>query len=672
MSSKQLQTAVDMIKDVIYGDDSIDLRPDYQDMSTEVLMRAQKVLLENPKLTDREKVYYLNNIWKINYRGAERPPTIEEFLTPKYLGATDEAIFPYIRQKLIEFYDPRNQYRDAILYSFIGAGKSTFSILSTLFVTAHLILMKNPKKFFNLAPPSILTQAYFSFTMNKADELLLQPTKNLLEASSMFERCKTIDSMKTKQRDAGVTKFFWTTADSTADILFSNGASIKIGASPGKLLGNQIITGVLSEIAFCTDFGISEEKALRMLNDLKGRMNSRFKGNYFQRSIIDSSPNTMESKIDQYINNVAPFERRPQLIFKGAEWDWKTWDYEHINERFPVFLGNQTGPPRVISEEESKTFDDKEVLWVPKEIGLYTEFQNDTIKALKDKAGIPAGNADKLVQSHSNIEAIFDNDQLLNIYSCIFAHAALSPENLIWDIVKDTFFIKIGSSYEFYRYPTAPRYISVDQSISGDTTGIACIHREINLEGEIIYVVDFTVAIVPNKDKINLEAIKFFIHDLRRKGRLNIKGVSFDQFQSESTIQYLERENFEVEKVSVDAKVGPYLNLVNLVNTHRIKCGKNLFFKNNLKSLIMTKRKNSESKKVDHILGDASMNFSDLDWEKSQLGYKAKDISDPIAASIYLCDSKEKFTPQYVYKQEIEELTSYNIKGANFEKEEIS
>lgn len=75
---------------------------------------------------------------------------------------------------------------------------------------------------------------------------------------------------------------------------------------------------------------------------------------------------------------------------------------------------------------------------------------------------------------------------------------------------------------------------------------------------------------------------------------------------------------------------------------NRIKCGKNLVFKNNLKSLILTNNghhgKGTSGKlTVDHTLGD----FSDLenfDWENSNLGKNGKDASDSVCGAVTLCE----------------------------------
>lgn len=667
---KKLINAKDMLIDMISGDDSIEDREDYKEFSIDVIKSAQRLIFENKNLSDSEKIYYMNNLWRVNYRGSKPPPTIEQFLTREYLGATVDGLYPYIRSYLMDYFNPQKEYRDAVLYLFTGAGKSYFSVISTLFVLTHLMLMKNPNRFFGLNSATEISQGYFSFTEDKVVDLLVAPTKLILEDSPKFIKCKTHEILKRREKEYGVDKFCWTPAKMGTSILtFSNGSTIKMGSNPSKLIGTQILTGVLSELTFASDFGMSQDDAMRLLNDLKSRIDTRFKGNYFARTIIDSSPNSLENKVDDYIVNHAPKETRPQLILKGAEWEYKTWDFEHIKETFEVFIGNSMHPPKMLEKNEVKHFDLNEVIHVPKTPELESSFKNDLIKALKDRAGIPAGSQDKLIYDNSKIERIFDNEELNNVYTCVFAPSAKPPEGLIWEQIKDKFFIKMGGFYEFYRYPKVKRYIAVDQSISGDTTGISMVHRETDKDGNVVYVADFNIAIPPNKDRINIDAIKLFIHDLRKKGKLNICGVSFDWTQSENTMQYLKREGFEVKKLSVDKTVTPYMNMINLINTGRIKAGKNIFLKNNLKSLIMTTRKKSGTKKVEHTLGDVSSNFGDTDWDKSRLGYNAKDVSDSFAGAIALCDELEKYFPTATYfthEDDNSELSVAKHKGLEY------
>jgi len=673
--SKLIHNTKDMLIDLFRGDESINSRMDWKTLTPEIVESAKRLIFNNENLDEVDKLFYLNNLWKINYKGRNRPPTIEEFLTPKYLGSTATDLYPFLRKALIEYFDPisENNYRDAILYMAIGLGKSYFSVIATLFVLTHVILMRDPKRFFGLAQATEITQGYFSFTIKKAEDLLIAPTILMMQNSPMFQRVKTLDLLHRKEREVDNDKFFWTTATKGSSYFtFSSNATIKVASHPSQLLGTQILTGVLSELSFSQDFGKSDDEAYRLLMDLKTRIDSRMKGNYFARTIIDSSPNNRDHKIDDYILNIAPKEKKKQFIMMGSEWKYKTWDYAHVKTSFPVFIGDSGKPPQIISENERGNFEVENIIDVPETPELLSLFQNDIIKALKDRAGIPAGSVDRLIYDQTKIERVFDDNRLNNIYTCIYAPANKEPDNLIWDIIKDEFFVDISGTYEFYRNPKAVRYVGVDQSYSTDVTGIVVLHREINLEGNIVYVIDMSIAIVPTKEKINLEAIKLFIHDLKRKGNLTIGGINFDQFQSQPTIQYLDRKGFVVTKQSVDRTTAPYFNLVNLLNLNRVKAGKNLFLKNNLKSLIMTKRKNTKTKKVDHTMGDVYSDLGDTDWEASRLGFNAKDLSDALAGAISCCDSLEEYTPSDIYYKEKEKINVKEfaiIRGMAFKKE---
>lgn len=634
---KQQQNAPHMIKDLIAGDNAVFDSPLFDGISAEDIQLALKVILDNPNLSDKQKQYYLENSWRIHYRGDAPPPTIEQFLTPKYLGDTANSLYPYIKQDLVNFWNPAKPYRHAVLAPFIGYGKSTQSVISNLFLVTHLILMRDPKKYFGKAPSTRITQVLISFSLEQANDLLLDPFKQILESTDKFEKCRTYDSLQKKNREQGVDKFFWTTSHPTAALTFSNGVNITLASNPSKLLGKNIIMGTMSEISFFVERGFSQEYVMRIFNDLKGRIYSRFKTqgggwNYWARTILDSSPNDLENAIDNYVWNDARKDPTNYVV-TGAMWDYKPEEFD-LSKKFPIFKGNASRQPKIISEEQTDQYDTDEVIYVPEE--TRQRFEDDLIKSLKDLAGIPAGKQGKLIPNKEIIEEMFV-PSLNNVYSYIEAPYYLPPEKLIWEAVWETFFIQHGSRYEFWRYPQAKRFISVDQSISGDTTGFGMCHKEVDASGKEIYVMDMTLAIVPNKSRINLDAIIEFILDLQRVGGMRIGAVSFDKFESESGKQKLMRHGIDVEHLSVDTSTGHYMGLIALMNTHRLKVGKNIFLKNNLKSLIMSKTKGGKPK-VEHTFGALSeVEGATEDWNSSGFGLYAKDVSDTVAASVSLC-----------------------------------
>jgi hypothetical protein len=80
----------------------------------------------------------------------------------------------------------------------------------------------------------------------------------------------------------------------------------------------------------------------------------------------------------------------------------------------------------------------------------------------------------------------------------------------------------------------------------------------------IEYITDMIIIINPKGAMINLDAIKFFIMDLRNLGGLRINHVSFDGWQSKPTTQYLKRHGVTVDYLSVDRENKHYLTYIDL------------------------------------------------------------------------------------------------------------
>ncbi len=621
------------------------------DIDLNRVKKALDFIMSSNVLTEAQKATVLQEPWRVNYR--IKPPTPEEFLSYKYLGPMADSIYPRVRKWFIEFFNGKD-YRHAVLYPFIGAGKSTLSVLINLYITTHLCLMRNPKKFIGVASHMNLAFVLCSYNLTKSAEILLEPMINLLEGSEFFDKVRTKEDMikkeRTYQKEDRVDKIYWTTASRNGiyAIQFSNGINYKLASAPKDLLGLTIVCGTMTELSFFREAGKSDEFIMRFFNDMKGRIYSRMKSktdptgiNYWGRSILDSSPNDLESPIDQY----ASFEAEKSslnYVIKGSQWDWVPEDYteEELADRFPIFKGGSGKPPVILQSPEG--YDPTDILWVPRK--LYQIFHDDLIKSLKDYGGIPQGNLDRLFYDFEKIENCFI-PQLKFLYFPLKADSKMSPFGLIWNQVKDTFFVKSGNGYRFYYKPSIPRVFHIDQSVSGDMTAIAFVHVErkepvvgrlFDANRDLVYVVDMVVPIHPMGGRINLDAVKEFIIDIQTMSGIPIIQGSYDTFQSEAAIQYLERNGLEMEHVSVDETMDPYLFLAQLIEQGNLKVGKDIFFKNNLKSLRITKTKIAKKPKIDHSSGDTiNPQGADYTWETSLLGVNAKDISDAIAGAVY-------------------------------------
>jgi hypothetical protein len=262
---------------------------------------------------------------------------------------------------------------------------------------------------------------------------------------------------------------------------------------------------------------------------------------------------------------------------------------------------------------------------------------------MKDWAGLPAGTPDRLFYRDDWIEECFNNG-LKNQYGAIVALANEEPEHLIWNQIWPRFFQKLINKYKFYYEPDLPRTVSVDLSKAKDCTGIAMSHVELDPQridehtGRPlpVYVTDFTIVLVPKGGHINMDAVKYFIHDLKYLGNINLRHVSFDGWQSDAARQYLKRDGIAVDYVSVDTNNEPYYNFYDLVTHGRYNCGKNIFVKNNMKSLHEVRRVRTGSVKIDHFEGPLNYDWEDGTWESCTAGINAKDATDAIVGSLYL------------------------------------
>lgn len=628
----ETNNTANILHDIIDGDVGLLSREELKSFDFEKIKLALDYLITQPDLSEDKKAYFIQNSWKIFYK--RQPPTIADFMTEKWIGPMADHVYPRVKDAFVDFMDPTKPYRTLILYPHMGWGKSYMAMFMSLYIDVHISLMRNAKKYLGLNPASPIAQAFISFSIDKVQETLLEPFILALENGPIFEKVHTRDSMAKKERDqllsGNVEKIYWTTSSPTSAIQFANGPQIKIVSSLHRLLGLNLIGGAVTELTHFREAGKDDDYIMDLYSELKSRVHVRtMKGNYWGRVILDSSPDDISGAIDQYINGIAK-EDETNKIIRGSVWEWDPKRFEDQG-RFPMFVGGAGKPPK-IADGDLTQFEPTQIILVPDE--LKSSFKYNPVKALRDLAGLPSGNQSRLFTSYDGIEASISN-RLENVYTFITAPSKEDPTHLVYNQIKGQFFKSTGLKTRFYYKPYLPRVIHVDQSFSSDFTCISAVHIEKNaLTSETMYIVDFTVTIIPHGGKISLDAIKFFIEDLRDIGGMYIQQVSFDQFQSEASIQYLEGRGFNVKKISVDRTTDPYYFLYSIIESGKFKIGKNIIFKNNLKSLELVKRDKTGTQKIDHTNGQVPDPFGNADWETSIIGNNGKDVSDAVCGAV--------------------------------------
>lgn len=666
------------LKDFLAGNEKAFIGSQWENFNIRNILNSIEWAQKTDILDENTRNAVLTDPWRLNF--VKKPPTIEEFLTREWIGGQADTLHDWARKALTDFWTPSNPYRAMILYTSIGAGKSTATIISMLYSIAHFELMRNPWVYFKQSPSTIFVVGFASWSQKKGSELYYEPFRQVIEQAPKFEKVKFRDKFKKVRDDkeSGLEdqigeKLFYTTATDTSLMEFGKGCALKTISSTGGQMGLNIMQAAFSELSFFIDEGgWTNEKIWQFYTKTVDRVSNRMKGNYYGRTILDSSPNNLESCIDKYINGDAKDDPK-NLIITGSRWALFPFEFpKAIDENnqikhdfevsFPLFKGNSKSLPKVLDQNEYKEVSPTDVIWCPKtqiadsgDVDFYRKAKLNPVEFMRDWCARPVGGADRILYDEDVIESCFP-ERLRNIYYCLELPYLDNPEGMIWNKIKNTFFVETLKGLRFYYEPYIKRVVSVDLSETGDPSSISMSHLE-RLDNEsdsTVMVTDFSITIIPKGSRINQDAIKFFIRDLRDKGNLDIAYFSFDSHQSEGCRQYLERIGFTYEYVTADKNNEPYNLLIDRIWQGTWKCGKNIFVKNNLRSLHWTKRANSGTSKIDHFHGDVQL-VGDQEWSTSQIGYNAKDNTDTIAENAMLLHKHmTEFQTTKVWTEEID------------------
>lgn len=613
---------------------------------------ALGLILNDEKLSETEKGNLLENSWKINHKF--RPPTVEEFLTEDWIGPQAKEIFPHCKKVFIDYFNPTVNKNTLITYCCTGWGKSTLLAMIKFYRAVICESYRNPKQYLKLGESTRLTDATISFTKASAYDLVIKGLDVLLQTSPKCQKLHYERDMNNPEYTESGKILFCNTSKGNSILRVGN-IFYDCISEPIQLVGRNLISVSATELSFLKEV-MPEEKVMKLVDEMFSRVHNRFGYNNPNVSlVVDSSPNSMEGLADQWIEKHK--NDKDKLFINDKKWELPTFSWmfpiyekDKKNNVFPIFKGTSTQPVKIITKDEVKNYNDDDILWTPND--LYELAKDNVSKIMRDFGATPtAGSDTKLFTNHQLINACFVPN-LKNFYMFEYASYLLPPENLLWDKIRPLIYGYTGKagSFKLKRYPSAERFVHIDMAEKKDMAGISMVHLESDKAGRKIYVADFTLPIINKKDdKINLDSFKYLVYCMRIYGNTNIKKVTYDGFESKSSIQFLERNGFECEKLSLDISPDYYLSFASWVMQGRVKIGKNLVMKNNMKSLITTNGghngKESKSGKliVDHVLGEW-IDLENSDWENSKCGYFGKDLSDSFVGA---CTNADKSNVNY-------------------------
>jgi hypothetical protein len=279
---------------------------------------------------------------------------------------------------------------------------------------------------------SVSTQyvlVFGSFSQKKGSEIYTEPMVNMLEELPFFERVRSHhilnDIDKETSKSSTIEKVYWTTATPTSILQFSNKLNVKLFSSANDIIGATILAGAITELSFFYENGWTDEKIMRLYSKLKQRISSRLHGNYYGRTVIDSSPGSLENAIDKFIWEDAP-KSKTNFIASGSRWKYLPGDYpEFFDDKgeeihsfdiaFPLFKGGNGKIPQVLeNDNELSLFDPIDIVWCPKRNkfgeNVLEQALENPLEFMRDFGGIPAGMQERIFYDQSILDGIFENN----------------------------------------------------------------------------------------------------------------------------------------------------------------------------------------------------------------------------------------------------------------------
>ena len=585
-------------------------------------------LLNN--LSEAERNEVLNILGEISNKGSsnkynnylykdyeEIPVDVETFLRDtKYLGKglvdTEGrfTVFPYWLNTLKSIFpDPLQpaNYHTVALTGAIGLGKSFVAVLIGLYELYRILCLKDPYLYYGLQPIDKISFAFMNITLDASKGVAWDKMQQLVQTSEWFIEHGNITGTVYKE---------WSP---------NKRIELIAGSLTAHIIGRAVFWAFFDEVSFQPNQDVEKqkEKAKTLINTASARMQSRFmKGDKNPTILVlASSKRTEQSYMETFIQTKKQNESTTTLVIDEPQWVIR--EDKNSDKKFKVAVGNKFLSSEVLplnaTDEDVKIYRDRGFNIIEVPIGYYENFIDDIDIALTDIAGLSTTSSSRYI-SGPRIATVKDSS-LQNPFSSEILEIGNGPEDnrQYYD-----FFDISKLPQEFLEKPL---YIHLDMSISGDKTGIAgtwIVGKKPPVEGqppsrELFYQPAFVVSIkAPKGFQISFEKNRQFIYWLRESG-FNIKGVSFDTYQSADLSQQLSARGFNTQVISVDRVQDriclPYQYLKNTIYEERIK----LFEHSLLTEELIGLERNNNTGKVDH----------------SPSGINSKDSADALCGSIW-------------------------------------
>ena len=537
------------------------------------------------------------------------PVDIRTFLTDAYfLGEVGRSLWPALQDDMAEMFE--GGYNEAILGGSLGYGKSFYSTTALSYVLYQMLCLRSPQRAYGIDPGSNIYIAMLSVTEKVARRVVINEFIGKVGHSPFF-------------KEVG-----FKAAPSMMEIRFPKQVQVIAGSTGSSaIIGLNAFAGFIDEASFMGDTKqvdrqgriVTVDQAEAIYKSILRRMKSRFQrvGRLPGLLIVASSKERPAAFIERRIV-LARDEQDPSVFIREyAIWDVKPSD-QFAKTTFKVVAGNDRYQSRILSgdpEEEARYRDvGLQIVEVPED--YRRDFEHDLDGALRDLAGVATEAISPFIARTEKIHDAIDGTLPTPLGSDDWV--AGSPLEIAWERVAVPFERTLPGGYKEVawrpsRHPGAVRYVHIDQSLSGDASGIVIAHvagwtevvrrdskgDEYNEIAPVIET-DLVLRVVPPPgDEIVLGDLRAIIYQYMEHG-FNIAFASMDRWQSADALQQLRGRGMEAEVVSVDKTQDPYDLLKTALYEGRLRLHRNVLLVDELQHLQRVPKPKASGFKIDH------------------------------------------------------------------------
>ncbi len=546
-----------------------------------------------PKLKTVNSTAY----WRVIIGGADDLPTKVQRKKSEPRSGKDyyqTAKFAIIPLGVDNYYgftlDGNGRY---LLQDFVVTHNTFIMVTILLYRILITTLLRNPHNFFGLSKGTKIIFNLLSVTKAAVTETAFGDAMNFMANSPYFlEECHYDPDLRY-----------------TGYRIPLKGSLLLTAGSRGQhLIGRNIIGVGLDEGNWRLE-AEPDTKAYELYNEVRNRINNRFRKvagylpaisilassakdeSSFTETIIAEIQKTNDPATQKvYRNSVYKIKRHTLQL--GPKWFKVAYGLKNIP---PMILGGwYTGKGEVLGEgphEAAPPGASTEL--VP--AMYYDEFKRRPLNALRDVCGISTGGVNRWFASMVDFEQCVELAEKEGVVNPViggdsgFEMLPLSMEDnkQLWDYLDHKKFLtRVQSQVLPKRHPSQLRYAHIDlatQTMAGiaisHLVGVELIENLVKRgdvvpfnEYRLIVEYDFILTVIAGQVKpISLEKIQNFIIWLSTQCGYNFGLVTFDQWQSEMSLQMLEARGFKVDKQSIDKNKDAYTNWRMAAEEHRLR-----------------------------------------------------------------------------------------------------